>query len=328
MNTRLLIDAIVHQTTILIAELSTAAGLRAPLAHVADQVFLDLSKAIEAQGVSRKVAADMFGLAIRSYQKKVQRVTESTLTRTQTLWENVLDYLGERGSASRRELLKRYQREDPIVVASVLSDLVSNGLLYRTGTGDSSVFGVTQERDYERTIRERDRASLAPILWVLIYRANGMTRTKLAEKLTMDLETLDSALGELEAQGRIVRMGDGENAVFKAKHFVIPVDSELGWEAAVFDHYQAVVKAIGRKLQRGAPRSARDDINGGATLGFDLCEGHPHLEEALGLLKRVREESNALWSKVQAYNEEHPINDEERIDVSFYFGQSVVTPNE
>jgi hypothetical protein len=35
MNTKLLIDAIVQQTTVLIAELSTASGIRAPLAHVA-----------------------------------------------------------------------------------------------------------------------------------------------------------------------------------------------------------------------------------------------------------------------------------------------------
>ena len=75
MNVRLLVDGIVRQTTILIAQLSTTAGVRAPLAHVADQVFLDLAREIEGQGVSRKVVADMFGLAIRSYQKKVRRLT-------------------------------------------------------------------------------------------------------------------------------------------------------------------------------------------------------------------------------------------------------------
>jgi alpha-tubulin suppressor-like RCC1 family protein len=38
MHTSLLIDSIVRQTTVLIAHLSTAAGIRAPLAHVADEV--------------------------------------------------------------------------------------------------------------------------------------------------------------------------------------------------------------------------------------------------------------------------------------------------
>jgi hypothetical protein len=63
MNAKLLIDAIVQQTTVLIAQLSTAAGIRSPLAHIADQVFLDLAREIEQQGVSRKVVADMFGPA-------------------------------------------------------------------------------------------------------------------------------------------------------------------------------------------------------------------------------------------------------------------------
>ena len=36
MNTTLLIDAIVRQTTVLIASLATASGQRAPLAHLAN----------------------------------------------------------------------------------------------------------------------------------------------------------------------------------------------------------------------------------------------------------------------------------------------------
>ena len=77
MDLKLLIDGIVRQTTVLIAQLSTSAGVRAPLAHVADQVFLELAREIEALGVGRRVAADMFGMALRSYQKKMQRLTES-----------------------------------------------------------------------------------------------------------------------------------------------------------------------------------------------------------------------------------------------------------
>lgn len=42
MNVQLLIDVIVRQTMVLIAELATSGGLRAPLAHVAGQAFLGL----------------------------------------------------------------------------------------------------------------------------------------------------------------------------------------------------------------------------------------------------------------------------------------------
>ena len=51
MNVKILIDAIVRQTTLLIAQLSTAAGIRAPLAHIADHVFLDLARELEQQGL-------------------------------------------------------------------------------------------------------------------------------------------------------------------------------------------------------------------------------------------------------------------------------------
>ena len=147
-NTRLLIDAIVHQTTVLIAQLSTASGIRAPLAHVADQVFLELSREIEAQGVSRKVAADMFGLAIRTYQKKVQRVTESVNANERTLWQLVLEHLQAHGALSRRELFDRFAREDPIVLGSLLTDLVSSGLVSggRVSSGQASDGWMWSER--------------------------------------------------------------------------------------------------------------------------------------------------------------------------------------
>jgi hypothetical protein len=75
MDTRTLIDGIVRQTTVLIAQVSTAAGIRAPLAHVADQVFADLARELEAQGVRQKVVADMFGIALRTVDDRPSRAT-------------------------------------------------------------------------------------------------------------------------------------------------------------------------------------------------------------------------------------------------------------
>ena len=91
MNAQLLIDSIVRQTTVLLAQLATSRGLRAPLAHIADQVFLDLANEVERQGLSRKVSADMFGLALRSYRRRIQRLSESSTDRGRSLWEAVLD---------------------------------------------------------------------------------------------------------------------------------------------------------------------------------------------------------------------------------------------
>src|SRR5512142_3488740 len=105
MNERMLIDAIVRQTVILIAQLSTADGVRSPLSHVADEVFLGLVQQLESQGLGKKVIADMFGLALRSYQQKVQRLGESATQRGVTLWGAIHSFISSVPSATRAEVL-------------------------------------------------------------------------------------------------------------------------------------------------------------------------------------------------------------------------------
>lgn len=52
MDIKLLTDAIIRQTTVLIAQLSTNAGIRAPLAHLADEVFRQVVPAPRRTSVS------------------------------------------------------------------------------------------------------------------------------------------------------------------------------------------------------------------------------------------------------------------------------------
>jgi hypothetical protein len=328
MDTKLLIDAIDQQTTVLNAQLSTAAGIRAPLARLADQVFLELSREIEAQGISRKVAADMFGLAIRTYQKKVQRLTESASEPNRTLWEAVLEHMGTNESQTRRELSVRFRKEDPVVFGSVLNDLVSSGLLYRSGSGDSAIFRVVAEHELARGRHEARRDALAPLIWLFTYRDNGSTLATLRAQFQVESAEIEPAVALLEAQGQLQREGDGESATFRASPFVVPVGAEHGWEAAVFDHFQTMVKAIGGKVRRGMARSGEEHLNGGATLTFDVSADHPRRDEVLGLLKRVRADVNELWTSVHEYNERHPIADGRKTEVSFYFGQCVTGPDD
>src|SRR5262245_2436711 len=137
MNVQVLLDGIVRQTTVLIAQIATTAGGRAPVAQVANQVFLDLTQALQDQGVSRKVIADMFGMALRSYQQKVQRLTQSATDSDMTLWEAIHRYVSERKVVSRAELEQQFSREDSEVFAGVVRDMVESGLVYRTGRTDA-----------------------------------------------------------------------------------------------------------------------------------------------------------------------------------------------
>jgi hypothetical protein len=128
MNAQILIDAVVRQTMVLIAQLSTADGVRSPLSHVADEVFIGLVRELESQGVGKKVIADMFGLALRSYQQKVQRLSESATRRGITLWSAIHSYLGEQASATREEVLAHFKHDEELKVRGILSDLVESGL--------------------------------------------------------------------------------------------------------------------------------------------------------------------------------------------------------
>ena len=143
MNLKILIDSIVRHTTVLIAQLATAGGVRAPLAHVANQVFLELTRELEAQGVSRKVSADMFGMALRSYLKRIAGLSESSTDRGRTLWEAVLEYLSQGELRSRAQVFKRFSRDDQELIRGVLHDLTESGLVLSSGAGADQVYRAT-----------------------------------------------------------------------------------------------------------------------------------------------------------------------------------------
>jgi hypothetical protein len=324
MKSGLLIDAIVRQTTVLLAQISTAAGIRAPLAHVADEVFFSLAREIEAQGVGRKVAADMFGLALRTYQKKIRRLAESATQREETLWEAVLDFVAERVSATRGQILARFRSDGEREVIGVLTDLVASGLIHASGRGASAVYGTTSDAERRLLVDAEEQESLDALGWATIRGSAGMTLASLAESLKLDVDDARSLLIRLVAEGRVSRDADSDDAVLRASPLVIPVGAEMGWEAAVLDHFRAVANAIAAKLRSGAPRALERDVVGGSTFSYKLRPGHPYWDRVRGLLERVRSEAQSLWHEVEAYNVEHGVADDPSAGlVWFYFGQYV-----
>lgn len=322
MNIKLLVDAIVQQTTVLIAQLSTNAGVRAPLARLADQVFLSLSRELEAQGVGRKVAADMFGLALRGYQKKTRRAAASVSVQGKTLFEALLDFVEREPGQSRASLLARFRRDNEREVIGIMNELVHCGLLYSAGHGAATIYGVTSDAERQRFTRTSDTEALANMALGAIYRAPGVERSELLEKLNVSEEDLDPALARLAAEARI-SVQDGH---MFAPTFQIPVGAEHGWEAAVFDHFQAVATAIGTKVQLRGSGAPAGDVVGGTTLRFEVSRTHPKLDRVLSLLSEVRALTDEVWAEVFDHNAAQPLPEEERLNVTFYFGQNVDDP--
>jgi len=326
MNPQTLIDAIVRQTTVLIARLSTLDGARSPLAHVANEVFVGIVKELEQQGLGKKVIADMFGLALRSYRQKIQRLGESATTRGVTLWTAVHDHLAERGPASRNELLTRFQYDEETQVRGILNDLVESGLVVRSGRGEETSYRVATDeelQDLDGVLHARPQEVHAALLWLHIYRHSPIHRERLAELVPLSLASIDLAIQALVADGRVALETRADGIYCIADHCLIPVGEAAGWEAAVIDHHGTVLNALVAKITKGRRASAKNDEMGGTTLTFELWPGHPKEAEVRQLLATTRAKIIPLWEEVAQY--EQPPAQGGEYQVHFYCGQNVVT---
>ena len=225
MTIEVLIQAIVRQTTVLIAQLATSWGSRAPLAQVASQVFLNLVSELEAQGVSRKVSADMFGLGLRTYQRKIQRLTESSTERGRSLWEAVLTYLREKKMTTRADIRERFSGDEEVQIRGVLRDLCDSGLVFYSGHGSGAVYRAASEDELGALRRFRTEEGLdRNPLGARVPRGSAHRRTtRLAGAPERSRGSSGGrALGRIEAH----RIGRREHAA-RLPHRFVPHPVEL-----------------------------------------------------------------------------------------------------
>jgi hypothetical protein len=328
MDVTLLIDAIVRQTMVLVAQLATAGGTRAPLARVANQVFVDLVRELREQGLGNKVIADMFGLALRTYHERVRRLAESASSQGRSLWEAVLIFVQERRVVGRADVLLRFAADDERTVRAVLTDLVDSGLIFRTGKGDAVSYRAGDPGEAPATSDEARQEGLAHWVHVTLARNGPFDRATLEQHLGWNGSALDDALDRLSRSARITITTTTSGAQYSAAECVIPFGTAAGWEASVFDHFQAMVTAIATKLRMGQRHAELRDAVGGSTYHFELWRGHPFESEALGLLGSIRERAGALRQRIVEYNaahaEEMSAREEQALTVVMYVGQTAL----
>ncbi len=314
MDSQVLIDQVVRQTMVLIAQLATCGGARAPLAHIADRVFIELARELEAQGLSRKVTADMFGVALRSYRRRIQRLSESVTEQGRSLWAAVLDFVPSDRLVTRGEVLTKFHLDEELLVRAILSDLCESGMLLQLGRGVSTAYRAVTSSELVALDASAD--GLAELSWLIIYREGPLTRQALLERLRVESGRLDAALQALCDGGRIEKSEDG----YSSREVVVSRNAAAGWEAAMLDHFQAMVKTLCARLRgEGDART-----NGGSTYSFDLADEHPLASRVLGTLERVRGELSALRTEVERYNAEH-VDEPTPELVTIYIGQHVVS---
>jgi len=327
MNLQLLIDSIVRQTTVLMAQLATSGGARAPLHHVANQVFSDLAEELERQGLSRAVTADMFGISLRSYQRKVARLRESSSESGRSLWEAVLQFLASRRISTRAEVLQRFERDPEPIVRGMLTDLVESGLVFCTGAGAEAVYRATSEEELEAMRRAQAMRGLDEFVWAIIYRQGPLELGRIADLVKLKPKELAPILERLVQSGRVQSQaadssGSGET-LYSSALLVVESSGGAGWEASVYDHFQAMVRTICSRLEDAPDARQYAGFSGGSTYSFDVGLEHPLRDEVLSTLAQFRERCSDLRKRVMAYNEAH--GEPESIErVVTYAGQSVI----
>ena len=326
MNVQLLIDSIVRQTTVLIAQLATAGGARTPLARIANQVFVELAAELEGHGLSRKVTADMFGISLRSYQRKVHRVRESRTEQGRSLWEAMFDHLAEHGLLTRRNVLERFRRDDEQSVRGILRDLVDSGLVFMTGAGDDALYRVASEAELGLAATSVKRADA--LAWALIYREGPLTRAQLGDRLALDEPALEAMLTQLVKAGHVEREERGLETLYRSERLAPEPSAVAGWEAAVYDHFQAVVRTVCARLDRDTAREGYREYIGGSTYSLDIHPEHPLRAEVLGTLAAIRDQLGDLRKRVNEHNASVKGRRPQRERVVVYAGQCVLPESE
>lgn len=324
MNINILIEAIVRQTTVLIAQLATSAGARASLSQTANQVFLSLVQELKDQGLGNKLIADMFGLSLRTYHNKMRRLSESSTERGQSLWNAILSFVQERKVVTRGDVLMRFARDDERSIRSVLTDLVESGVVFSKGAGDRVVYRAATAAEFDVVDEGQQMQALSNLVWIGVARHGSVSRSRLLQLVAMEPDQIDVALTPLLKDGRVqVREQNGE-LYYSSDECVIGFGQPAGWEASVFDHYQAMVMALCSKLRTGHTRAMPDEWVGGSTYGFEVWPEHALFERVVGFLQDTRRRASELRAEVDRVNESaaRPAHGVRRVIA--YVGQTVI----
>jgi DNA-binding transcriptional ArsR family regulator len=169
----------------------------------------------------------------------------------------------------------------------------------------------------------RGTEGLDELLLALFYRDGPLTVDEIAQRAKMDRDELEATLGRLLAAGRIDRLERDDMTRYQASSLVIPLGASAGWEAAIFDHFKALVTTIICRLRDDRETTAMSDRVGGSTYTIDVWVGHPLADEVYESLERIRAQLSNLRERVEAFNGEHEIP-ENNTRVVIYAGQCLI----
>jgi hypothetical protein len=234
----------------------------------------------------------------------------------------VLEYVKSREKTTRGELLLRFSLDDEAQVRAVVHDLCESQLVVASDEGPNVSYRSASEEELLDLRKNGGAEGQDDLLVAVMYREGPLTLAEIAARAQVDVSRIESAIWGLVETGRIQHLKDADADRFEARALIVPLGSAVGWEAAVLDHYKAMVRTVLIRLSQ-KQTSALEDSAGGSTYTIDIWPGHPMEEEVRGSLKQVRSNLSGLRTRVAAYNEsqERP---QHYSRVVFYTGQSLI----
>jgi len=206
----------------------------------------------------------------------------------------------------------------------VLRELCESQLVFSSGVGSNTSYRAASNEELASLKRKHGAEGTDELLLALMFRQGSLTARETAEQAQGDLAEVEAALARLVAAGRLEQLaaeGEGEPR-YRARQLVIPLGSPVGWEAAVFDHFKALVTTVLSRL-RDDRASALEDQVGGSTYTIDVWDEHPLADEVYGALGRMRASLSDLRTRVLAFNADRPVPEKHQ-RVVIYVGQSLV----
>lgn len=279
-----------------------------PLGPLADRLFHGLASELHGKQIRRRVAADMFGLVPRAYLRKVRRAEESVTEHGYSLWQAVYEYIAQAADGVLlSELARRFHRDDEGVLRGVLSDLRESGLVNVTGRAHEQRYVASTGRELGARLAQGDAAT-EELVWAVIYREGPLYRETLQQVVGLSDAELSAILQRLRDAGRIFERPKRDRVLLSSASTVPDLEAPERWEALVFEHYHAVVRALSTTLA-----SPDAENTGMATLTFNLWPGHPMATEVERLFQTMRADAAALSARIDAFNAAAPARNRERI---------------
>jgi hypothetical protein len=279
---------------------------------------------LERLGVSHNVSADMFGLGVRTYRRKIRRVIETSSERGRSLRAEIVAYLKTEGIVTRSEVLARFVMDDEVQIRAVLRDLRENQIVFSLGKGSDTSYRVATEDELRALKRKRREQEGDDFHVALMFREGALTVEQIAERAQTEALTVEAAIARLASSGRIHQVPAEGDPKYRAEALLVPLGAAHGWEAAVYDHFKAVVGTVLERLRKNHAPPLQHDRVGGSTYTIDIWTGHPLEAEVYGTLQRLRAELSDLRLRVRAINAataDQPPHD----TVAIYAGQYVVS---